>query len=259
MGIDPNIRTRIYDYLITTTPARLPWRPAIRYASFGFPVEVILLNQTIAAEATEFIVSINSFNIVVGHRIVPDTVISPLPYGHFPVPPNFTWIQRLILTLEIDLDNLFISDHPDELLPVPPGETIFHRTQTLQGLITTMSMPNLKYIGLSIYEIIHPKDRIHITCTIDEQEVRKRYKKMIKPLSKLDLPEGLILIDIDIVYGDGYTLEGADPGDWRRADDYIWLFEDVLTTKFGCIRPTGREAALEALQRSAPHVLTVRH
>ncbi|KAL9129716.1 MAG: hypothetical protein Q9217_001919, partial [Psora testacea] len=248
VGIAPEARTMIYHSLMTTTAARLPWRQAIRYAKFGFPVSVMVVNRLINREASEFIVSINTFNIVVGHRIVPDTVISPLPYGRYPTPPNFTWIERLHLTIEIDLDNLFASAHPDQFLPPRENESIFDRMQTLFGLIKTMTMPNLKSITLSIYEIIDPKKRIHVSCDINERDVRERYAEIIGPLYDLGLPGGLLLDDVDIVYGDGYTLDAADPEDWLRADDYIMLLKGVLYD-FGCFE--GPTAALGALLRNS--------
>ncbi|KAL9102996.1 MAG: hypothetical protein Q9163_001916 [Psora crenata] len=254
-SIAPDLRTRVYHYLVTTTAARLPWRSAIRYAKFGFPISLMLVNQLINRETTEFIVSMNTFHMIVGHQIVPDTVISPLPYGRYPTPPNFAWIQYLHLTIEIDLDHSFASANPDKFLPPKEGETIFDRMQTLSGLIRTMGMPSLRSIALSIYEIIHPKNRIHISCDINEREVRERYAEIIGPLWDLDLPDGLSVHNVDIVYGDGYTLEGADPERWRRADDYIMLLMGVLDD-FGCYE--GRDAALGTLVKSVRYLLNKR-
>ena len=244
-SIPRQIRLRIY-YLLVTVSARLPERPAIRYARFGIPVNAMLINKKILKEITKFLVTKNTFNVVVGHRIVEDTVISPLPYGHLPTPPNLAWIERLHLTIEVDLDKHFASAHPPQLLSADENENIFEGMQTLSGIIRTTSLSSLRSIAISIHEIIDPKKRIHVTCDINEIEVRERYAEIIRPLRNLHLPDGLVLEDIDAIYGDGYTIEGGKAADWTRADDYIMLFKEVLYD-FGCYESP--RAALRPLVR----------
>ena len=231
LDLDLCVRQEIYSFLRTDKPKRLEWRPVARFARYGIPVHVLLLCKQIYDELLEYITTNNTFTILAGHHILPGTILTPLPYeiGGLLTPPS-QWISQLSIILEIDLDLLFRPAYQDSELTEIEDDVIFGTINRLAGRIKDADLPNLERISLSIYEIIPPTKRIHLSCQIFEPTVQHRYEQIIRPLTSLPLEDGLWVEDIDIIYGDGYTLEGGCPDTWERADDYFHIIANALNS-----------------------------
>ncbi|KAG8532254.1 uncharacterized protein KY384_003895 [Bacidia gigantensis] len=253
--IASNVRERIYLHLRTTTSARLVAKPAIRYAKYGFPIDAFLINKVLYREMKRWIVKNNTFNLVVGHEITSGTVASPfLRNSGYVSSPPLCLITSLHLVLEVDLDISFTSGNTND-----SSMSVYGSLRRFCRLLKCTPMPLLKELKLSIYEIVPPLRRIHLTCDVNEKDVLSRYTKILAPLFELGLKKSPTLEDLDVVYGDGYTMEGADPANWEEAVDYIRLWKRALL-QVGCemhvAAKTGQTQCQEDLQQYAANEAT---
>ena len=222
-------REAVYALSLTTTSARLPWRPIFRYARHGLPIPLLLLNRQLNGEITKYVVSNNSFTVLVGHHVLPGTILTPLQESVNGVhSPPLEWITQLDLVLEVDLDLLLQPDYQQDESTAIQDETIFGTVAGMMETIEAAAMPILKLVTIMILEVVSESKRIHLTCSIDEREVKKGYESILQPLLRLGWQERLLVEDVDVVYYDTRPVEKTRSARWERADDYTLLWRMVL-------------------------------
>ena len=222
------IRQHIYDHLLTTTAAVMLCRPQVRYAEHGVPINALLVNRQMLSEILRRTVIHNTFNVVVGHHVVPGSLLSPATLSDGISPPPLMHVTKLHLHIEIDLDSLFTPLYQLYQDTAVRDDTVFSSVTTICNFIKDGSLPRLQELTISTYEVIPISKRIHLTCRINEADIQRRYGQILQPFLDLALPDGLYVANVDAVYERGPTF--TEPSERLvRATDYIRIMAKAIS------------------------------
>lgn len=222
------IRQRIYGHLLTKTTAPLMYRSQHRYAKWGVPINALRVSRQMLSELLVLTVKYNTFNVVIGHHVVPGSALSPATLSDGILPPPLLHVTQLHIHIEIDLDSLFTPFYQAFQDTAVEDDTVFGSVTTICNIIKDGSLPKLQGLTISTYEVVPISKRIHLTCRINEAEVQRRYAEILQPFLDLALPHGLYVAYVDAAYDRGPTF--TEPSErFVRATDYIRIMAKAIS------------------------------